>query len=217
MRFKAIIFDWDGTLVNSTARIVDSMQRAGREAGLPSVCDASVQNIIGLGLPEAIRTVWPEVTEEQLLDVTPRYARYFVSDSQVDMDFFQGVPTFLTNLKAQGRQLAVATGKTRRGLDRMIQDMNLQQVFSATRCADETRSKPHPLMLHELLDELKLHSHEALMVGDTTYDLDMARSINMPAIGMTYGAHAAERLWACEPLTLCHSIYELNEWIHQHG
>ncbi len=217
LRFKLIIFDWDGTLVDSTQRIVDSMQQAAAEVGLPQVADAAVQNIIGLGLPEALRTVWPVIDESQLQAMTQVYARYFVADSQVAMGFFPGTPEFLAGLVEQGYLLAVATGKSRRGLDRMLRDLKIGHRFAATRCADETRSKPHPLMLKELLSELNVAPDEALMVGDTTYDLDMANAAGMASVAMGHGAHDDDVLLACGPLTICHSIHELNDWIRING
>lgn len=217
LRFKLIIFDWDGTLVDSTQRIVDSMQQAAGEVGLPPVADAAVQNIIGLGLPEALRTVWPAIDASQLQSMTQVYARYFVSDSQVAMGFFPGTPGFLAGLVERGYLLAVATGKSRRGLDRMLRDLKVGHCFAATRCADETRSKPHPLMLKELLSELNVAPDEALMVGDTTYDVDMAHAAGVAAVAMGHGAHDDDVLLACGPLAVCHSIYELNDWIGING
>lgn len=217
MKYDLIIFDWDGTLVDSTQRIVDSMQRAAREVGLPEVADSAIQNIIGLGLPEALKAVWPAIETAQMPMMTEIYARFFVSDSQVEMDFFDGVNVLLDTLQASGRHLAVATGKSRKGLDRMLHDMRIGHYFAATRCADETRSKPHPQMLHELLHELNVAPERALMVGDTSYDLDMANAASMPSVAMSHGAHNEQVLMACRPQVLCHSIHELNQWIQTHG
>lgn len=215
--YKLVIFDWDGTLVDSTQRIVDSMQQASREVGLPALPDAAVQNIIGLGLPEALQTLWPGIAGEQLAGMTRVYARYFVSDSQVGMGFFEGAVEFLQGLLQRGYLLAVATGKSRKGLDRMLRDLHVGHLFAATRCADETRSKPDPLMLHELLAELSVAPHEAIMIGDTTYDLDMAAAAGVAAVAMGHGAHDEQQLLACRPLTICHSMRELNDWMLRHG
>ena len=143
MKYKLVIFDWDGTLVDSTGRIVDSMQQASIEVGLPTVPDSAVQNIIGLGLPEALRTVWPQINPEQLSEMTQVYARNFVYDSKVAMAFFSGVAELFRDLRASGRQLAVATGKSRKGLNRMFHDLQIDDrpvgdQFTASRCADET-------------------------------------------------------------------------------
>jgi|TARA_R110001583_G_scaffold47798_2_gene149697 phosphoglycolate phosphatase len=214
--YQVIIFDWDGTLVDSTGRIVDSMQRAARDIGLPEVPDSAVQNIIGLGLPEAIKTVWPDIQSDQLPPMSAAYAHYFVVDSQVGMDFFPEARDMLERLRSNHR-LAVATGKSRKGLDRMLDDMAIRHCFDITRCADETKSKPNPQMLVEILAELDLQPNQALMVGDTSYDLDMAKAIGMDSIGMSHGAHDESVLLACGPRAICHSIQELELWIGTHG
>ncbi|MAS25455.1 MAG: HAD family hydrolase [Oceanospirillaceae bacterium] len=216
-KYRLVIFDWDGTLVDSTRRIVDSMQRAGRKVGLAPVPDEAIQDIIGLGLPEALKTVWPDITDEQLPLMRDTYASYFVSDSQVGMGFYEGAREMLGALLAQGYLLAVATGKSRKGLNRMLRDLEVGHLFEATRCADETRSKPDPMMLHELLSALSVAPGEAVMVGDTTYDLEMAQRTGIDSIGMGHGAHDEARLLACGPQTICHSINELKNWIMING
>ncbi|MFK4752087.1 HAD-IA family hydrolase [Oceanobacter antarcticus] len=215
MGFDLIIFDWDGTLADSTGRIVDSMQRAGRIVGLPLVTDAQVQNIIGLGLPEAVETLWPAIDEEQMAAMKECYARHFVSDSPIPMGLFAGAETMLARLQERGVLLAVATGKSRRGLDRILDDLTLRHRFAATRCADESRSKPDPLMLQELLAQLRIPASRALMVGDTTYDLDMANAAGVAGVAMSHGAHDELALLGCRPLAMCHSIAELDVWIAQ--
>lgn len=217
LNYKLVIFDWDGTLVDSTGRIIDSMQQAAREVQLPVVADAAVQNIIGLGLPEALETLWPGIAGEQMAVMIKAYARFFVSDSQVGMGFFPGAVDFLEGLLRQERLLAVATGKSRKGLDRMLRDLQVGHLFAATRCADETRSKPHPLMLEQILAELSVAPHEALMIGDTTYDLNMATAAGVASVAMGHGAHDESQLLACRPLAVCHSIAELNDWVQQYG
>jgi len=222
LKYQLVIFDWDGTLVDSTGRIVDSMQLAAAEVGLPVVPDSAVQNIIGLGLPEALRTVWPGIHDEQLDAMTQVYARNFVYDSKVSMDFFSGVAELLPALRSQGRLLAVATGKSRKGLSRMFTELFVDgapvgEQFAASRCADETRSKPDPLMLRELLSELDVEVDRAVMVGDTSWDLDMAAAIGMDTVAMSHGAHDDAALKACGPKTICHSIAELKAWITQYG
>lgn len=217
LRYKLIIFDWDGTLVNSTERIIDSMQQAGKFLEMPELEDIAVQHIIGLGLPEAIRTLWPDADDAQVAEIAPQYARFFVSDSTVEMSMFDGAYDMLEELLRQGHILAVATGKTRKGLDRMMRDLKLGHLFAVTRCADETRSKPHPQMLHEILSELGVAPHEALMVGDTTFDLDMAAAAGVSSIAMSHGAHDVEKLMASKPLAVCHNINQLRDWILTHG
>jgi len=216
MKYRLVIFDWDGTLADSTGRIVDSMRRAAEECGLATVPDADIQNIIGLGLPEAIRTVWPSVSESQMPVMRDAYARYFVQESAVKMGLFEGAEVMLQRFHGK-RLLAVATGKSRKGLDRILTDLSLEGTFDVTRCADETASKPDPLMLEEILSVTGCSVREALMVGDTTYDLDMARALGMDSVAMSHGAHEEKRLSACGPQTICHSIAELTQWIEING
>lgn len=215
--YKLVVFDWDGTLVDSTSRIVDSMQKAASLVGLSALPDTDVKNIIGLGLPEAIKTLWPNIKETEAAALAPEYTRFFVTDSTVEMGMFAGAKELLEELAARGYLLAVATGKTRNGLDRMMRDLKVGHLFAITRCADETRSKPHPLMLHEILASMSVAPSEALMVGDTTFDLDMAVAANMPAIAMSHGAHDIARLVASKPIDICHNINELRDWIITHG
>lgn len=212
MRYELVIFDWDGTLADSTGRIVDSMQKAGRLVGLPTIPDSAVQNIIGLGLPEALKALWPMISPEQMASMHEAYARNFVHDSQVHMSLFDGVEALLQRLQAAGVLLAVATGKSRKGLNRLLEDLALGHYFAATRCADETRSKPDPLMLDELLGQLSVPVEKALMVGDTTWDLDMAAAIGMDSAGMAHGAHDDDALLGSGPRVLCNSIAELEQW-----
>ena len=216
MKYELLIFDWDGTLCDSTGRIVDSMRSAAHETGLRVVHDSEIQNIIGLGLPEAIRTVWPEILDDQLPPMKAAYARHFVSDSPVMMSLFDGAAELLDRY-AGTRRLAVATGKSRKGLDRILTDLSMHSVFDITRCADETRSKPDPCMLFEILSELNVSPERALMVGDTTFDLEMASAAGMHSVGMSHGAHDEARLLACEPRVICHSIQELTNWIETNG
>ena len=221
-KYKAVIFDWDGTLVDSTARIVDSMHRAAVEVGMPKVTDEAVRQIIGLSLSKAIETIWPQIASEQCESMEARYVANFSSVSEVGVSFFDGLGALFKTLKARGYKLAVATGKSRRGLEEMLDGLPLEghsirTLFDVTRCADETASKPHPRMLNEILAALELSSEEALMVGDTSFDLDMARAINMDAIAMTYGAHDVDTLQASMPQALCQSLNELQQWIQLNG
>lgn len=216
-KYRLVIFDWDGTLVDSTQRIVDSMRKAGQEVGLPAVPDSAIQNIIGLGLPEALRTVWPSIKDSQLETMRAVYARFFVAESHVAMGFFDGAESLLNSLLSEGRLLAVATGKSRKGLNRILQDLKVGHLFATTRCADETRSKPDPLMLNEILTELSVTPAETLMIGDTTYDLDMANTAGIDTVAMGHGAHDDSTLLACGPKAICHSIQELKNWIEMNG
>ncbi len=216
-KYKVIIFDWDGTLVDSTARIVDSMQMASTQVGMPRLTDHAIQQIIGLGLPEALRKLWPEITSIELEEMRSLYSANFSNHSKVHVDFFPTAHDFFEQLASLGYVLAVATGKTRRGLDEMLDGMSVRDIFTITRCADETTSKPDPHMLEEILTELELTSEQALMVGDTSFDLDMAKAINMDSVGMTHGAHESDILLASGAKALCHDLTELLGWIKENG
>ena len=221
-RYKVVIFDWDGTLADSTARIIDSMKAAACDVGMASVPDEAIRHIIGLSLPKALQVIWPSISPCELQAMEEGYVRNFSAEGGVRVSFFAGLKPLLEVLQLKGCKLAVATGKSRRGLDEMLEAMrlgghSLHQVFDATRCADETRSKPDPAMLHELLDELALKPEDALMVGDTSFDLDMARAISMDSVGLTHGAHGAEVLAASNPRALCQSLTELQQWMQLNG
>ncbi len=216
-KYKAIIFDWDGTLVDSTARIVDAMQMAISENIMPALTDHAIQQIIGLGLPEALKVLWPDITDAQSLQMQKCYVANFSYHSKVGVGFFAQAHEIFEQLKRLGYVLAVATGKTRRGLDEMLDGMDVQNVFDITRCADETASKPNPKMLQEILSELNITHQQALMVGDTSFDLDMAKNINMDSIGMTHGAHESKLLTASGAKALCHDLNDLLDWIKKNG
>jgi phosphoglycolate phosphatase len=216
-KYKVIIFDWDGTLVDSTARIVDSMQMASSVVGMARLSNHAIQQIIGLGLPEALKVLWPEISSEQLQLMRTKYSENFSNNSDIPVGFFPQAHDFFEELSNLGYVLAVATGKTRKGLDEMLDGMSVRDVFDITRCADETTSKPDPHMLEEILTELKLTSEQALMVGDTSFDLDMAKNIKMDAVGMTHGAHESSVLLASGAKALCHDLNELLDWIKANG
>jgi len=217
LKYKAIFFDWDGTLVDSTGRIVDSMQRASQYVGMPALSDYAIRQIIGLGLPEALKTLWPTIGDEQLSLMSAEYSANFSHHSDVEVDFYAHAKELLAELRRLGYKLAVATGKTRKGLDEMLDGMQVRDLFHASRCADETSSKPSPHMLEELLHELNIKSSEALMVGDTSFDLEMALAIDMDSIGMSHGAHDDEILLKYKPRALCHSLQDLLNWIKANG
>lgn len=204
-----VIFDWDGTVMDSVAQIVRSIQAAAGDLGVDAPSEAAAKDIIGLGLPEAMRVLFPSVTEAAREALRQQYATHFVASSHGQAAPFAGAEAMLQGLRASGVRLAVATGKSRKGLNRVLGDTGWEHYFAATRCADETLSKPHPRMLNELLNELNVPVQRAMMVGDTTYDLAMAEAIGMASVGVTYGVHSAERLQAHKPLALCHSVPEL--------
>jgi phosphoglycolate phosphatase len=203
-----LIFDWDGTLSDSTGNITSAMQQAAGGLGLPVPEVEQIHNIIGLGLPEAIERLFPTVNERTKELVAETYRTHFlVLDQQSPSELFPGVLSALECLHGQGHLLAIATGKSRRGLNRILNNLNVGNLFHATRCADETASKPHPLMLEQLLIEFDCSAIQAVMVGDTEYDMEMARCIGMPRIAVSYGAHARERLEPYLP-NLCLDHFE---------
>jgi|SRR5690606_2236848 len=206
------IFDWDGTLCDSLAKIVYCTQAAADELGIPRPSEDAVKNIIGLSLRPAIQQIFPGVSEHDLQALLECYSKHFIADRERGMDFYPGVRETLDQLHADGHQLAIATGKSRRGLDRILGDMELRDYFHSSRCADETQSKPHPQMLSELLDEFGLDATDAVMIGDTEYDMDMARQLGMPRIAVSYGAHHIDRLKPFEPLLCLDRMPELLEW-----
>lgn len=208
-RFDLVIFDWDGTLMDSLAQIVRSVKHAARDLGVPEPTDAAARDIIGLGLPEAMRVLFPQVPEAEREALRQRYAHHFVAGTGGHSQPYAGAEALLQQLQGQGRQLAVATGKSRLGLDRVLAHTGWAGYFSATRCADETASKPNPLMLKQLLQELGVPLERAVMIGDTHYDLDMAQRLGMASIGVTYGVHSGERLSQHAPIALCHDMSEL--------
>jgi len=196
---ELIVFDWDGTLVDSRQVIVETMRASLREVGLAELPGEELQQVIGLGLREAIQALAPgadEGTRDRLQDA---YARRFKDYSARDMPFFPGVAEGLEALHRQGRFMAVATGKSRRGLDRMLEEWGLRDRFVATRCADETRSKPDPRMLHELLEATGADPRRAVLVGDTQFDMEMADRAGMYRIAVTYGVHSPGRLASGSP------------------
>lgn len=211
--FKLLIFDWDGTLIDSQARIIASMQAAADELGHPPLCPEAVRNIIGLGLPEAIQALIPEIEPDALEQMRERYAHHFLVQNQTPTELYPGVRETLSRLRDKGYRLAVATGKSRRGLDRALRDTGLGDLFELSRCADETKSKPDPCMLIEILNETGLIAGDALMIGDTEYDLEMGYRIGMPTAAVSYGAHHLDRLRQHQPRTEIHQFPELEIWL----
>ncbi|MEF8793528.1 HAD family hydrolase [Thiohalorhabdus sp.] len=206
---ELVIFDWDGTLVDSRHVIVETMQAALSEAGFDPLPGEACQQVIGLGLDEAIRALVPEAGESDREQLRAVYGRRFQSFGAADMPFFPGVSEGLDYLRDEGHHLAVATGKSRRGLDRLIAERGMHGAFHATRCADETASKPDPRMLRELLADFGLSPQQAVFVGDTGFDMEMARRLDMPRIAVTYGVHGDNRLATGEPTAWAGDFWEV--------
>ncbi len=208
-KFKLLIFDWDGTLIDSEARIIESMQMASRQAGLTPADDDAIRSIIGLELGQAIKQLYHGIPDEGVDKVADDYREHYMHYSEVVTPLFDGVVETLTLLKNKGYEMAVATGKGRQGLNHAMEEANLHSYFTTTRCANETRSKPHPLMLEEILDELKLKSTDAVMIGDTRYDLSMAQAANMAAVAVSYGVQKKHELLQYNPIACIDCITAL--------
>lgn len=215
-RYDLIVFDWDGTVMDSTAVIAGSIQAACRDLNLPVPSDDAARHVIGMGLEQALRHAVPDAPESMYEPLVERYRHHFLAQDKA-IPLFAGVRETLAELRDAGYRLAVATGKSRNGLDRALQSSGLQPYFHATRTADQTFSKPHPAMLLEIMDELGLTQERVLMVGDTTHDLQMAINAGVDAVGMTQGAHPAEQLRELQPLALLDDFAELQEWFREHA
>ncbi|WP_434673860.1 HAD-IIIA family hydrolase [Pseudomonas sp. R1-15] len=213
--YKLLIFDWDGTLANSIGRIVESMHVASDRTGFARRDDFAVKGIIGLGLPEAIRSLYPEIADEELSVFRQHYADHYIALEAEPSPLFDGVADTLQALREEGYHLAVATGKARRGLDRVLKSHGWDDYFDITRAADETASKPHPLMLEQILAHCNVRPEQALMVGDSSFDLQMARNAGMGSVAVSYGAQTIEALRAFEPCLAIDHFPELHAWLSQ--
>jgi phosphoglycolate phosphatase len=216
VRFDLIVFDWDGTLMDSEARIVNCLQSAFTDLGVQPPAREAARDVIGLGLDEAILRLLPGADPQTLHALVIGYRRYFLEIDPTPSVLFPGVRETLEWLIAEGYRLAVATGKGRVGLDKALDDTGLLGLFHGTRCADETFSKPNPQMLLELMDELGAAAAATLMVGDTEYDMQMANNARTGALAVSYGVHAPERLMRHGPLDCLHEISTLPEWLTRH-
>jgi phosphoglycolate phosphatase len=198
-----VVFDWDGTLIDSTTRIAESLHRAAQDTGLPLLSLGRYRSIIGLGLPEALHSLYPDADEQTRHVLRGHYAAHYIAATEADPCLpYDGAVELLENLRDRGIRLAVATGKNRPGLERAFAHSGLAEFFVSSRTADETASKPDPRMLLELLREQGVLSQRSIMVGDTGFDLEMARRARVPAIGVTHGAHDADELMRHDPIAL---------------
>ena len=211
--YKLLIFDWDGTLADSIGRIVESMHAASDRTGFARRDDLAVKGIIGLGLPEAIRSLYPEIGDQELVVFRRHYADHYIALEAEPSPLFDGVLDTLQAFRAEGYHLAVATGKARRGLDRVLKAHGWEDYFDVTRAADETASKPHPLMLEQILAHCEVRAEQALMVGDSSFDLQMARNAGMGSVAVSYGAQTIEALRAFEPRLTIDRFTELHAWL----
>lgn len=208
-----IIFDWDGTVSDSTAKIVRCVQLAAKELGLPILAPLAIKEIIGLSLVNAVAQLYPQLTLEEVEALAQAYSRHYVDDAEVP-GFYPGALEALESLHSDGFSLAVATGKSRKGLDRVLDQLGVSQLFSYSRCADESASKPDPLMLTEILLESSRCHTQALMVGDTEFDMAMAQALDMPRAAVSYGAHHIDRLKRYDPELCVDNLALMVPWLN---
>lgn len=215
-RYDLLVFDWDGTIVDSTGHIAASLQASFADLGLPVPSSEAARHVIGLGLQDALTYLNPDLPEVRYEEVTDRYRHHFLA-GDAGICCFPDVAHSIASLNRSGYLLAVATGKSRRGLDRSMQALALAEHFHASRCADEGFPKPHPDMLETLMDMLGVDPERTLMIGDTTHDLQMAANAKVGAVAVTYGAHAVTDLQSLKPLACVASFGELMQWLRQNG
>ena len=211
-RFDLIAFDWDGTLYDSTQLIVRCIQAAVVDVGGARPSDEDAAWVIGLGLAEALARAAPDVPRERYAELGARYRHHYLGHHD-DLVLFDGVLPMLDALRARGHKLAVATGKSRKGLDSALATVELHDRFDGSRTADETEGKPHPRMLLELMDELRVPPDRTLMIGDTTHDLQLALNAGCASVGVSYGAHEPASFDALRPLFIAHSVAGLRDWL----
>ncbi|MGR9100087.1 MAG: HAD-IA family hydrolase [Gammaproteobacteria bacterium] len=208
-RYQLIIFDWDGTLIDSIDWIVSCLQNAAQECRLDVPDEAAARDIIGLSLKNAMARLFPDIDDEIQSRLLQSYSRHFFSREMSKRNLFSGVYDMLIELKSLGYQLGVATGKTRAGLQKALQLTETNDLFNATRCADETASKPDPRMLHEIIEQLDVDARNVLMVGDSTHDLQMAMNAGIDALAVSCGAHSSAILEKFNPLACLRQTADL--------
>jgi len=216
-KYSLLVFDWDGTLMNSEAQIVNCMQSAILELEEEPRSNQQVSNIIGLGLEEAILSLYPMMSGERVITLAHTYREYYLFKDKTPSPLFAGVTEMLIVLKDQGYDLAIATGKSRRGLDKGLNETDLHALFPVTRCADETRSKPHPQMLEEILVDHNIDANQALMIGDSEYDLQMAQNARVDSLAVSYGVHDLMRLLKQDPVGFVDKAEQIPLWLKDHG
>jgi phosphoglycolate phosphatase len=211
-RYDLIVFDWDGTVMDSTAIIAGSIQAACRDLDLTVPSEEAARHVIGLGLQQALRHAVPDLPEQKIEPLVARYRYHFLSQDGA-IPLFDGARETIAELHAAGYWLGVATGKNRNGLERALTSTDMKQYFHATRTAEQTVSKPDPTMLFELMDELGVSAERTLMIGDTTHDLLLAQNAKVDALAMGHGAHPPEQLQELNPLALLDDFSQLRAWL----
>ncbi|MDH5392157.1 MAG: HAD-IA family hydrolase [Gammaproteobacteria bacterium] len=211
--FELIVFDWDGTIMDSQQRILDCLKAAAKDCGATQLGDEVFSNVIGLGLKEATENLYPDFTAHQVQQYADRYRYHYLVENKTHSPLFEGTREMLQRLHDAGYWLAVATGKGREGLDLVLNESGLGAFFLSTRCASETFSKPHPLMLEEIMHELAVEPAQTLMIGDTEYDMELAKNAGTHCLAVSYGVHSLERLLKHAPLGHINHLHELPEWL----
>ena len=211
-RFDAVVFDWDGTLLDSTAAIVAAIRNAAADLGLPDPGPQRAAEVIGLGLMQALSIAVPQLPGARVAEFAARYREHYVA-TESRLQLFPDARELIGELRARGRRVAIATGKTRAGLTRVLDSLGLSAQFDASRCSDETQSKPHPAMLLELAELLEIAPARMVMVGDTTHDLQMAQAAGAASVALTHGAHPASALRQSSALAVLDSLEELRRWL----
>jgi phosphoglycolate phosphatase len=211
--YELIVFDWDGTLMDSEATIVDCLQMAAKDLGYACPDSESARDVIGLGLHQAVAMLFPEATDAEVDALANQYRQHFLKKDREPSPLFPGARSLLEELASAGYFLAVATGKSRRGLDMELESTGLGKLFQTTRCADEAFSKPHPQILLDVLDFLGMESRQALVVGDTEYDMQMAVNAGSDAIGISHGVHTPERLLQHGAQTVVDHLPQISDWL----
>jgi phosphoglycolate phosphatase len=216
LNYRLIVFDWDGTLLDSALGIVESIQEAARDLHLPVPAGETARHVIGLGLHDSLRKAVPSLATDRYREFAEAYRQHFML-RQDAMALFPGIRELLQALRAAGHELAVATGKSRRGLERAFDKTELRGLFAASRCGDETEPKPHPAMLLELMRHFAAPPPQVLMIGDTSHDMEMARGAGVDAVAVSYGAHPESDLKATQPRACVASVEELRLWLRHNA
>lgn len=211
--YQLIVFDWDGTLMDSAQKIANCFIAAARDLGVDEPGDREAKSVIGLSLPVAVQTLFPALAPDRHAEFIDGYKHYFLTADNTQQGLFDGVEQSLKNLNEAGALLAVATGKARAGMNRIFSEIGLEHYFVASRCADETRSKPHPQMLLELLDYTAIDPKNTIMIGDTTFDMEMANNAGVAGLGVNYGVHTERALREANALEVVNSITAVSDWL----
>ncbi len=212
-RYQLIVFDWDGTLMDSTSHIVNCMQQAITQLSLPPLEDTAISHIIGLGLNEAIYALYPDASLETVEHLANTYRQTWLNNP-IDSPLFDNAYNLIKRLSEQNYFLGVATGKSRRGLNKVLKSTDLERYFHATRCADECHSKPHPQMIEELINYFGVTAKETLMIGDTEYDLQMAHNAGTDSLAISHGAHDITTLRACQPQAIVDNLQQVEHFLN---